>query len=182
MGGLGPWDPTLSVSDDVSSQTRCPSRPFQPREEGLLSPPHTRGCQERDYAHSLRVQACVCLKSTAPVFGGSGLPTFPIPHQSHLLAGAQGSTDVACRVPGYFQALLGLQASEVFRQVAGPPECPPPPEEQAPRGVDAAGMWNVDVPGVWFQRCLPSLGPQDRLAQNRPSPAAAFSGLSPEGL
>lgn len=39
-----------------------------------------------------------------------------------------------CHVSSYFQALLGLQASELFQQVAGPLPCPPAPEEQAPRG------------------------------------------------
>lgn len=82
---------------------------------------------------------------------------------------AKGSANVACHVPSYFQALLGLQASEHFQQVAGPPKRPPPQGVQAPRGVDRAG-WNVRVPAVWFQLCLPLLNPYDYCPNNWPTP------------
>ena len=70
----------------------------------------------------------------------------------------KGSTNVECHVSSYFQALLGLQASELFQQVAGPPKCPPAPEEQAPRGPPEPDR-NACAPGVWFQRCLPGWNP-----------------------
>lgn len=83
-------------------------------------------------------------------------------HQSYLLAGGQASSaNVVCPVPSYFRALLGLQASKHFQQVAGPPQVPPLERSGlSKRRQDRIGR-NAYAPGVRFQLCLPLWHLQD---------------------
>lgn len=90
--------------------------------------------------------------SLKPSLWGFKLSAFPTSTKPPPSRWSRAAPAWSAMSPAIFQALLGLQASELFQQVAGPPKCPPAPEEQAPRGRGRIGM---RARRVWFQCRLP---------------------------